>query len=505
MSPPKPFGRFSERERNREERHIPEGRIPPNALDAERAVLGGVLLDNEGLDIVTEILGSDDFYSEANAQIYECMREIFARGEPIDTITLRAELVKHGRLAAVGGDEYLIELTNKIPMVANIATHAKIVRDKARLRRLILVCHEIAADGYGHVSDADAFVDAAEGRVYEAVRQDDPGEGLVRIREDVVTVVKKLEALRDGGEITGLTTGFDRLDRMLGGMQPGDLILVAGRPGMGKTAFGVGIGDHVASKHGPVAVFELEMTREQLIKRQLASRGRIDGNRMKTGQFSEQDWPKLVAAAEDLYKLPLSVDETAGLSIATIRARSRRAKKRDDIVLIVVDYVQLARGVAHAENREQEIGSIAQGLKNLAKELRIPIIALSQLNRDVEKRADRRPVLSDLRESGALEQEADTIMFIYRDEVYHRDTDDRGIAEIIVGKQRSGATGTVRCRFFPEYTRFDNLEEIEDAEFSDDPARLAPPSTLEARALAAQEKKRQAEQQELVPKGDAAE
>lgn len=455
-------------ERAESERRASEfGRVPPNALEAEKAVLGGILLDNHALNIVHEILNAPDFYSEANGVIFEAMRDLFGRGQPVDTVTLRSEVLQKGKLQQVGGDEYLLGLTNTIPTVANIEAHAKIVKEKATIRRLILACHEIAAKGYSDYGDIQEYLDVAEKSVFDVSKERarSPYEHLKQI------VLRTFKEIHDSAgrkeSITGLPTGFDRLDKMTAGMHPGDLIIIAGRPAMGKTAFALNAGiNSVLARGKGLAVFSLEMPKEQLTKRMLCSEARVDGTRMRTGQLVKDDWPKLAQTAGVLSELPVYIDDTPAISVMELRAKSRRLKSECDLGLVIVDYLQLMRASGKTDSREQEISEISRNLKALAKELSIPVIALSQLNRGVESRGnkDKRPQLSDLRESGAIEQDADTIWFIYRDEVYNKETLDRGIAEIIIGKQRAGPTGTVRCRFFGEYTRFDNLDESEYGE-----------------------------------------
>ncbi len=438
------------------------GQVPPNSLDAERAVLGGILLENQAMNIVVEILSSEDFYSEANTRIFEAMVGLFARNQPVDHVTLRDDLAQGGKLQAVGGDEYLLSLTNTIPTVANIQAHANIVREKSVVRSLITSCHEIAARGYGDYGAVEEYLDEAEGSIFKIAkeRQRSPYE---HVKDVVMRTFEEInEAAKRGHSITGAPTGFDRLDGMTAGMHPGDLIIIAGRPGMGKTSFALNVGlNACAARQTPVAVFSLEMPKEQLVRRMLCSEARVDGSRMRTGKLVRDDWPKLANAAGVLSEMPIWIDDTPAITMLELRAKSRRLMSDSGLGLIVVDYLQLMRSGSRNDSREQEISEISRSLKALAKELSIPVIALSQLNRGVESRGvkDKRPQLSDLRESGAIEQDADTIWFIYRDEVYNKESEDRGVAEIIIGKQRAGPVGTCRVRFFNEYTRFDNLAE----------------------------------------------
>jgi len=454
------------------------GRVPPNSLDAERAVLGGILLENDALNLVLEIVAPDDFYSEANGRIYEAMQTLYGSGRPVDQVTLREELVHAGRLAAVGGDDYLLSLSASIPTVANIEAHARIVKEKSLVRRLITACHEIAATGYGEYGEFQDYLDQAESSVFKIAKEraKSPYE---HVKPVVMRTFEEIsEAAKRGDAITGIPTGFAAVDRMTAGMHAGDLIIVAGRPGMGKTSFALNVGlnacvagqkspdegGHRAKRSNTIAVFSLEMPKEQLVRRMLCSEARVDATRMRTGKLVRDDWPKLAHAAGVLSELPIWIDDTPAISVLELRAKARRLQSEAGLGLIVVDYLQLMRSGSRNDSREQEISEISRNLKALAKELEIPVIALSQLNRGVETRAgkDKRPQLSDLRESGAIEQDADTIWFIYRDEVYNRESEDQGIAEVIIGKQRAGPTGTARVRFFKEFTLFENLEERDD-------------------------------------------
>jgi replicative DNA helicase len=426
-------------------------------------VLGGILLENDALNTVTELpLTAEDFYSEAHARIFESMAALFSAGQPVDTVTLRERLALGNKLHAIGGDEYLFSLTNTIPTVANIEAHAKIVREKAVIRRLILACHETAALGYGDYGSMEEFLDQAERAIFAVAkhRLRTPYEHITDV------VVRCFEGITRAAElkqhITGLPTGFERLDKMTAGMHPGDLIIIAGRPGMGKTAFALNIAlNSCRMRKTTAAVFSLEMPKEQLANRLLCSEARVDAGKLRTGYLSRDDWPKLTAAAGTLSDLPLWLDDTPGLTLMELRAKTRRLKSEHDLGLVVIDYLQLMRAGIKTDSREQEISEISRSLKGMAKELGLPVIALSQLNRGVESRGnkDKRPQLSDLRESGAIEQDADTIMFIYRDEVYNPESTEKNVAEIIIGKQRAGPTGTVKCLFLREYTRFENLDD----------------------------------------------
>jgi replicative DNA helicase len=444
-------------------------RIPPHSLEAERAVLGGVLLQNQAIDTVLEIVAVDDFYSEANGRIFEAVLDLHRSSTPVDTVTLREHLARAHKLQGVGGDEYILGLTDTIPAIENIRAHSNIIKEKALVRRLITACHTVAAKGYGDYGNAQEFLDHAEKSVFDVASVQTKTQ-VERVRDVVIRAFEDLHALaRSGGRVSGLQTGFTRVDAMTAGMHPGDLIIIAGRPGMGKTSFALNIAVNAShsrlgtDKNAGVAVFSLEMPKDQLVKRMLASEARVDSSRMRTGQVHRDDWQNLAQAAGTLSDLPIFIDDTAGLTIMELRAKSRRIMSEHGLGLIVIDYLQLMRSGTKNDSREQEISEISRNLKGLAKEMGIPVIALSQLNRGVESRGnkDKRPQLSDLRESGAIEQDADTIWFVYRDEVYNRESMDLGIAEIIIGKQRAGPTGTCKVRFFNQYTRFDNLSEEE--------------------------------------------
>jgi len=428
-------------------------------------VLGGLLLENQALDDVVELpLRPEDFYKDAHGQIYTAMLELARAGEPVDTVTLRERLSTAGQLGRVGGDEYLLLLTDTIPTVANITAHAKIVQEKSVVRQVINACYETAAKGYSDYGQLGLFLDEAERAVYEVAkdRLRSSYEGIDKI---VMRTFEELhEAAKRKEHITGLPTGFKLLDHLTAGFHPGDLVICAGRPGMGKTAFSLNLALNACKmRKVPVVVFSLEMSKEQLTRRLLCSEARVDSNALRIGKLSGDDWRNLARAAGELSELPIWMDDTPGLSLLELRAKARRIKSSNaGLGLVVVDYLQLMRSGSRVESREQEISEISRSLKALAKELSLPVLALSQLNRGVETRGnkDKRPQISDLRESGAIEQDADTILFIYREEVYDKETEEKGIAEIIIGKQRAGPTGTVRCLFKREFTRFENLEEF---------------------------------------------
>lgn len=440
------------------------GRVPPYDLAAERAVLGGLLLENAAYDLVAELpLRAEDFYRDAHARIYEVMQGLFMERQPVDTITVRERLVTQNKLAAVGGEEYLLGLTDTIPTKENVHAYAQIVQEKAIVRRMILACHEIAARGYGDYGLVADYVNDAERNVFD-VSKEHARSPYEHVNKVVLRTFEEISAAtdRDGDHVTGLPTGFASLDWYTAGFHPGDLIICAGRPGMGKTSFALNLAvNAVRARNIPAIFFSLEMSKEQLARRLLCSEARVDSNKLRSGRLSREDWAPLARAADEVSRLPVWLDDTPGLTVMELRAKARRLQSEAKLGLIVVDYIQLMRSGARADNREQEISEISRSLKAVAKELKVPVIALSQLNRAVENRAtkDKRPLLSDLRESGALEQDADTILFIYREEEYNKETEDRGVAEIIIGKQRSGPTGIVKCKFLREYTRFENLDD----------------------------------------------
>lgn len=432
-------------------------RLPPQDLDAERAVLGSILIHNDAVFTALEELTAEDFYKPAHKLVFASMEELAKKSEPVDTITLSALLKTKGELEAAGGLAALVSLSTTVPTAANIKYYSDIVRRKSTLRKLIGAATGIASAAY-EAQDPDGVVDEAEKKIFD-VCSSRSRQGMTRINKVVTDAFRRIERLAEQKrDITGVSTGITELDSMTAGLQPSDLIIVAGRPAMGKTSFAVGMGMHAAVQNNvPVAVFSLEMSKEQLVIRMLCSEGRINSGRMRTGFLTEEDWPKLARAAGKLSEAPVFIDDTGSISVLEVRSKCRRLAAESGLGLVIVDYLQLMKGSSSTQSREQEISEISRGLKSLAKELNVPVVALSQLNRGLEQRQDKRPVLSDLRESGAIEQDADIIMFVYRDEVYNPDTAERGIAEIIIGKQRNGPIGAARSKFFHEYTRFDNL------------------------------------------------
>jgi len=440
-------------------------RLPPQNLEAEVSVLGGVLLDNEALNRVLEVMKEGDFYRESHRKIFSAILDLYEKSEPVDLITLTEALKKRDALEAVGGVEYLNSLVNSVPTAANISYYAKIVKEKAILRKLINRSTDIISQVYGVSGDVDDFLDQAERSIFE-ISEDRVRPSFYSLKDIIKSSFKTIERLYEKHQlITGVPTGFTKLDELTSGLQPSDLIIIAGRPSMGKTALALDIAAHAAVEGGtPSAIFSLEMAKEQLALRMLCSEAKVDAHRLRGGFLSESDWPKLTRAAGSLSEAPIFIDDTPGLSALEMRAKSRRLKAEHNLGLVVVDYLQLMRGRAHSDTREQEISDISRSLKALAKELNVPVMALSQLNRRVEERGDRRPQLSDLRESGAIEQDADVIIFLYRDEVYNKSEDNpnKGKAEIIIGKQRNGPTDKFELTFLDKFTCFENLTYLQE-------------------------------------------
>ena len=435
-------------------------KIPPQNIEAEQSVLGGILIENEAIHKVMEVLIPDDFYREAHQKIYGSLLDLSERDEPADLITLTNELRKKDQLDSIGGASYVTSLIDTIPTAANIEYYARIVKEKAVLRKLIESATEIVTQSYEDRQDVEGLLDEAERAIFQ-IAENRVRPSFYPIREIVKNSFKTLEKLYEKKElVTGVPSGFKNLDMRTAGFQPSDLIIVAGRPSMGKTAFCLNVAQHTSiEKRTPVVIFSLEMSKEQLVIRMLCSEAHVDGSRIRTGFLSESDWPKLTLAAGNLSDAPIFIDDSAALTILELRAKARRLKGEHGLGLIIVDYLQLMRGRTKVESRQQEISEISRSLKALAKELNLPVIAVSQLSRSPEIRTDKRPQMSDLRESGAIEQDADLILFIYRDEVYNRSEDNpnRGKAEVIIGKQRNGPTGKIELAFLDKYTAFKDL------------------------------------------------
>jgi len=451
-------------------------KVPPQNLEAESSVLGGVLLDNDAINVVLELLRPEDFYRDSHRRVFRAMIELSDRSEPVDLITLSEFLKSRGELETVGGTAYLASLADFVPTAANIAHYSRIVREKSILRHLINTATDIATRGYEEQNNVDEFLDNAEKVIFD-ISEKKIKASFVAVGDMIRDTLKTVEKLYERKEmITGVPTGFEDLDKLTAGLQPADLIIVAGRPGMGKTAFALNIASNAAFAGIGAALFSLEMAKEQLVLRMLCSEARVNSAKVRSGYLGERDFPQLAKAAGRLHEAPIYIDDTPAISVLELRAKARRLvrDRTKKIGLIVVDYLQLMRGMGNASNREQEISEISRSLKALAKEVNVPVIALSQLNRRVEDRGDRRPVMSDLRESGAIEQDSDVIVFIYRDEVYNKSDDgNRGIAEIIVAKQRNGPIDTVKLTFLNEYTRFENYTERDDYSFDYDEAEDA--------------------------------
>lgn len=435
-------------------------KIPPQNIEAERSVIGAILLENEAINNVLEILSVNDFYSESHRKIFSAILELYEKNEPSDLITLSNTLKNNKQLDNAGGVSYLASLVDNIPSAANVTYYSKIVKEKAILRGLIGAATEIITKSYDAEKDVENILDEAEHTIFE-ISENKIKPAFYPIKEIVKDSFRTIEKLYEKKElVTGVPTGFEKLDDLTSGFQKSDLIIIAGRPSMGKTAFALNITQHIAIEKGiPVALFSLEMAKEQLSLRMLASEAKVNSQRLRKGFLGETDWPKLTTAAGRLSEAPIFIDDTPAITVLEMKAKARRLKSETDLGLIVLDYLQLMRGIKFKDSREQEISEISRSLKALAKELNIPVVALSQLNRRVEDRTNKRPQLADLRESGAIEQDADVITFIYRDEVYNRSEDnpEKGMAEIIIGKQRNGPVGMVKLAFLEKYTSFVNL------------------------------------------------
>lgn len=445
-------------------------RRPPHSLESEQSILGGLMLDTNAFEIVSDILSVDDFYRREHQIIYEAIERLASNAKPVDAVTVLGELQAIGKVQDVGGMQYLDALVHSTPSAANIRRYAEIVRERSILRQLISAGDEIVSLAYSpEAADVPQLLDQIQTKIFAIDENSNRGKkGFVRLPEVAADVTKEVQALYEqhsNDDVTGLPTGFMKLDRMLTGLHPSDLVIVAGRPSMGKTSFALNIVEYVGIVLKlPVAIFSMEMSADQLAKRFISSTGRVDAQKIRRARLDNTDWQRFTDAVADMSKAPIYIDDSSALTVNEVRARARRlARKSGPLSLIVVDYLQLMSGGSRAgastENRATEISEISRGLKNLAKEMNAPVIALSQLNRAVENRSDRRPMMSDIRESGAIEQDADVIMFIYRDVVYNKDCAEPNKAEIIIGKQRNGPIGTVDLRFDGEFTRFDNLAE----------------------------------------------
>ena len=439
-------------------------KLPPHSIEAEQSLIGGLLLDNQAWDRIADLVNESDFYRDDHRRIFAHIRKLIETGRPADVVTV-FESIEHANQAdQTGGLAYLGEIANATPSAANIRRYAEIVRERAVLRKLVTVGDEIAGSALNPAGrDVKTLLDAAEQKVFEIAEAGNRSvqgfRAITPLLGDVVERIEELYNRENPSEITGTATGFYDLDKMTAGLQPGDMIVVAGRPSMGKTAFALNVAEHVGMElRKPVAIFSLEMSGPQLAMRILSSAGRLNQGNIRTGKLSDEDWEKMSMALGKLHEAPIHIDETGAINASDLRARARRLHRQcGQLGLIVIDYLQLMTSVKDNENRATEISEISRSIKALAKELHVPVIALSQLSRKVEERTDKRPLMSDLRESGAIEQDADIILMMYRDEYYNKDTKDPGVAEVIITKHRNGPTGPVRLAFLGEYTRFENL------------------------------------------------
>ena len=438
-----------------------EGRVPPHDTDAEQAVLGSMIIDKNALNSAMDLLKEEDFYREDNAIIFGAILSISSRVEPVDIITLKSELQSIGKLDAVGGLDYITALPDKVPTTANVDKYIKIVQDKSMMRRLINTANNILKLGYDETEEPDVLMESAQKEIYDTVQAKNQ-KGYTQVKDILVNSFTQLEQLYNKKQhITGIASGFTNLDWGTTGFHNSELIIVAARPGMGKSAFAMNIAEHAAiDLRVPTVIFSLEMSKEQVVNRMLASRGLVDSQRIRSGRLEDDDWTKLAEASGEMSNSPLFIDDTPGISMMEIRARCRKLKLEQDLGLVVVDYLQLITGSGkRGASRDQEIGEISRGLKILAKELNVPVIALSQLSRGADRRDDHKPVLSDLRESGSIEQDADMVIFIHRDEYYNKeDSEEKGIAHIMLSKNRSGAQGDFEVGWIGQYTKFMNLD-----------------------------------------------
>lgn len=435
-------------------------RIPPHSIEAEQSVLGSMIMDHDAVIVASEILRASDFYRPDHAQIFAAIMELYTSGNPIDLITIQDKLVQHGALEQVGGLSYIADLASSVPTSAHIKQYAKIVQEKATLRKLIKVSTDISAKSYEGEEPLDNIMNFAEKSIFD-VLQNKKTEDFTGIDEIVLTSIEKIEeAHKSKGGITGIETGFIDLDHRTAGLQPSDLVLVAARPSMGKTAFSLNIIQTAGIKNKKsVAVFSLEMSKDQLVSRMLCAEAMVDSQKARTGMLEPADWERIGQSLPNITSSRIFIDDTPGINVMDMRAKCRRLKMEKGLDLIMIDYLQLMSGVGDSgASRQQEISDISRSLKALAREMQAPVIALSQLSRACEQRTDHRPMLSDLRESGAIEQDADVVMFLYRDEYYHPDTEKKNVGEVIIAKQRNGPTGTVELAWLGQYTKFANLQ-----------------------------------------------
>jgi len=431
-------------------------RMPPYSLEAEQSVLGSMMMDKEAIAAASEILTSDDFYSDAHKEIYNAILGMYEQGEPVDLITLTEALRQRGTLEGIGA-AYLTELSMVVPSTANVKYYIRIVEEKAILRRLIKASNDIIKDSYEAQQEVDIILDEAEKRIFKIAERRSRAD-FEPIKVALLDAYAQIEELsKNKGKIIGVPTGFTDFDLMTAGLHPSDFVLIAARPSMGKTSFALNIAQYAAINEGiPVAIFSLEMSKSQLVQRMLSSEANVELQKVRTGDLEDTDWIKLVQAASPLSQAPIFIDDTPGISVMEMRSKARRLKLEHGLGMVVIDYLQLMSGRGRPENRQQEISEISRSLKALARELDVPVVTLSQLSRAPEARTDHRPMLSDLRESGAIEQDADVVVFLYRDEYYNPDTEKQNIAEVIIAKQRNGPTGTVELVWLGQFTKFAN-------------------------------------------------
>jgi replicative DNA helicase len=436
-------------------------KVPPHNIEAEQSVLGSMLLSKDAIFVAAERLRADDFYRESHRKIFNSILELNENGEPVDLITLSELLRTKKIIEQVGGAIYLTALTEAVPTTSNISYYCNIVEEKSLLRRLIETSSNILSMAYESKDEVENVLDAAERMIFEIV-QKRRVENYYHIKDILLSTFEHIEELYNSeGGITGVPTGFSDLDEITSGFQPSDLILIAARPSMGKTSFALNIAQNAAIRYEiPVAIFSLEMSKEQLVQRMLCSESNVDSHRLRTGRLQDEDWPRLARAMGPLSEAPIYIDDTPSITSLEIRAKARRLKLERGLGLIIIDYLQLMSGRSNAENRQQEISEVSRSLKALARELSVPVVALSQLSRAPEMRADHKPVLSDLRESGSQEQDSDLVAFLYRDDYYNLDSDKKNIAEVIIAKQRNGPTGTVELVWLSKYTKFANIEKF---------------------------------------------
>lgn len=434
-------------------------KVPPHSAEAEQSVIGSMLMDKDAIITVSEILTDEDFYNHQYAVLFDAMVSLFNEGKPVDLITLQNKLKENDIPQEAISLEFIRDIIAAVPTSANVKYYANIVSEKATLRRLIKVTESITNECYLDKEKVETILEQTEKKVFDIIQNKGSGE-FVSIKDIVIKSLESIEAAaKSKGSVTGIPTGFYDLDYKTAGLQPSDLILVAARPSMGKTAFVLNIAEYVAVKSGvTTAIFSLEMSKDQLVKRIISMNSKVDSQAIRSGELKDDDWVKLVESARMIGNSGLIIDDTPGISISELRSKCRKFKLENNLGLVIIDYLQLMSGSKKSESRQQEISDISRGLKALAREINAPVIALSQLSRAVEQRPDKRPMLSDLRESGAIEQDADVVMFIYRDDYYNKDSEEAGVSEIIIGKQRNGPTGTVKLAWLSQFTKFANLE-----------------------------------------------